>query len=82
MTPLAGSTPRDLQGHPMSRRSADTWRDPTRAELAAIEREWPAIAADLAALDAEIAAILTADTPAAAGVLPLTARPTGWREAA
>lgn len=33
---------------------------PSRAELAAIEREWPLIAADLAVLDAELA-ILTAD---------------------
>lgn len=32
--------------------------EPTAAELAAIEAEWPQIAADLDALDAEIAALI------------------------
>ncbi|WP_112109286.1 DUF6284 family protein [Parafrankia sp. Ea1.12] len=35
-------------------------REPSARELAAIEREWPLIAADLAVLDAEIT-ILAAD---------------------
>ncbi len=34
--------------------SAPVEREPTARELAAIEREWPLIAADLAVLDAEI----------------------------
>ncbi|CUU57841.1 hypothetical protein Ga0074812_11543 [Parafrankia irregularis] len=36
-------------------------REPTRAELAAIEAEWPSIAADLAEVDREIAAIRAAE---------------------
>ncbi|EFC85726.1 DUF6284 family protein [Parafrankia sp. EUN1f] len=36
-------------------------REPTRAELAAIEAEWPSIAADLAEVDREIAAIQAAE---------------------
>ncbi len=31
----------------------DTWREPSRAELDAIEAEWPLIAAELAVVDAE-----------------------------
>ncbi len=37
-------------------------REPKAWELAAIEREWPLIAADLAVLDAEIE-VLAADEP-------------------
>jgi hypothetical protein len=37
-------------------------REPRARDLAAIEREWPLIAADLAVLDAEIE-VLTADGP-------------------
>ncbi|GAA2797223.1 DUF6284 family protein [Kribbella solani] len=37
--------------------SAVTGEEPTAADLAAIEREWPLIAAELDLLDAEIAAI-------------------------
>jgi hypothetical protein len=35
--------------------------EPTRAELTAIENEWPRIAADLADLDAEIRALTATD---------------------
>ena len=36
-------------------------REPTRKDLAAIEREWPRIARDLAVLDARIAALMVGD---------------------
>lgn len=39
-----------------ARRAADG-REPTAADLAAIEAEWPVIAAELSVLDAEIAAL-------------------------
>jgi hypothetical protein len=42
-------------------------REPSRRELRAIEAEWPVIAADLAAVDEEIAA-------ASAGVVELASR--------
>ena len=45
-------------------------REPTDEELAAIEREWPAIRADLAEVNAAIAVLLLADGP--------VAEPTSW----
>ncbi|WP_018638629.1 DUF6284 family protein [Parafrankia elaeagni] len=49
-------------------------REPSARELAAIEREWPLIAADLAVLDAEITIL---DTDAAGQVSDLA-----WRRLA
>lgn len=45
----------------MSRMRGATAAGPTRADLRAIEREWPVIAAELAVVDAEIAAARTCD---------------------
>ena len=40
----------------------DAWkREPSAQELAAIELEWPVIAAELALLDAEIVALIAGD---------------------
>ncbi|WP_326549930.1 DUF6284 family protein [Micromonospora sp. NBC_01813] len=40
----------------------DDRHEPSASDLAAIEAEWPLIAADLDALDAEIALIVAADS--------------------
>ncbi len=42
--------------------SPERWQEPTAADLAAIDAEWPAIAADLAAVDQLIARLTAIDT--------------------
>src|SRR5690349_15973077 len=55
--------PSQKEGTPMMAPKHRVDQEPTAAELAAIEAEWPGIEAELAVLDAEIRALSAVDDP-------------------